>query len=120
MCMAISTAGYGTTTQENARRRPHHASRTARPAASPLGHEWVGSTAFAYAYASLRDTTETLHWFDSMLVHRDPAVQAIPLDPEFDFLRDDPRYRVWEAKLPWSPRRPGPVSTPEEQGAAPQ
>ena len=39
---------------------------------APAG-EWVGPTAFAYAYASLRDTTETLHWFDSMLVHRDPA-----------------------------------------------
>ena len=84
---------------------------------APAG-EWVGPTAFAYAYASLRDTTETLHWFDSMLVHRDPALQAIPLDPEFDFLRDDPRYRAWEAKLPWGPRTP-PVSTPaEEQGAA--
>jgi hypothetical protein len=82
--------------------------------------ESVGSTEFAYAYASLRDTTETLHWFDSMLVRREPAVQAIPLDPEFDFLRDDPRYRAWEAKLPWSPRRPAPVSTPEEQGTAPQ
>ena len=72
---------------------------------APAG-EWVGPTAFAYAYASLRDTTETLHWFDSMLVHRDPALQAIPLDPEFDFLRDDPRYRAWEAKLPWGPRTP--------------
>ena len=85
---------------------------------APAG-EGVGPSAFAYAYASLRDTTETLHWFDSMLVHRDPAVQAIPLDPEFDFLRDDPRYRAWEAKLPWGPRTPRPVSTPaEEQGAA--
>jgi serine/threonine-protein kinase len=82
--------------------------------------ESVGSTDFAYAYATLRDTTETLHWFDSMLVRREPAVQAIPLDPEFDFLRDDPRYRAWEAKLPWSPRRPAPVSVPEEQGTAPQ
>jgi DNA-binding SARP family transcriptional activator len=76
--------------------------------------ELVEPSAFAYAYASLWDTTETLHWFDSMLVYRDPAVQAIPLDPEFDFLRDDPRYEAWEAKLPWG-RAPRPVSTPAEE-----
>ena len=50
---------------------------------------------------TVRDTNETLRWFDSMLVHRDPPVQAVPLDPDFDFLRDDPRYKAWEAKLPW-------------------
>ncbi|MGH7513925.1 MAG: BTAD domain-containing putative transcriptional regulator [Gemmatimonadales bacterium] len=78
---------------------------------------WAGSSSFAYAYAGVRDTTETLHWFDSMLVHRDPAVQAIPLDPEFDFVRDDPRYQAWEAKLPWSRHGSGPRSTPaEDQG----
>ena len=83
--------------------------------------EWVGSRAFAYVYASLRDTNETLRWFDSMLVHRDPSLQAVPLDPEFDFLRDDPRYKAWEAKLPWSRRGPGPVSTPaEDQGVPPR
>jgi DNA-binding SARP family transcriptional activator len=81
--------------------------------------EWVGPTDFAYAYASVRDTTETLRWFDSMLVHRDPALQAVPLDPEFDFLRDDPRYKAWEAKLPWSRRGPGPVSTPAEDQGVP-
>ena len=63
--------------------------------------EAVGSTAFAYAYAGVRDTNATLHWFDSMLVNREPALQAVPLDPDFDFLRGDPRYKAWEAKLPW-------------------
>jgi DNA-binding SARP family transcriptional activator len=63
--------------------------------------EAVGSTAFAYAYAALRDTAATLRWFDSMLVKREPALQAVPLDPDFDFLRGDPRYQAWEAKLPW-------------------
>ena len=64
---------------------------------------------------------ETLRWFDSMLVHRDPSLQAVPLEPEFDFLRDDPRYKAWEAKLPWNRRGPGPVSTPaEEQGVPPR
>jgi serine/threonine-protein kinase len=82
--------------------------------------DWVGPRAFAYAYASLRDTTETLRWFDSMLVQRDPALQAVPLDPAFDFLRGDPRYQVWEAKLPWSRAKPAPVSTPAEEQGVPQ
>ena len=82
---------------------------------------WVGPRAFAYAYAGVRDTTETLRWFDSMLVARDPALQAVPFDPDFDFLRDDPRYKAWEAKLPWSRRGAAPVTTPaEDQGVPPQ
>jgi hypothetical protein len=28
-------------------------------------------------------------------------IWSIPLHPVFDFLRDDPRYLEWEAKLPW-------------------
>jgi tetratricopeptide (TPR) repeat protein len=63
--------------------------------------EWIGPGAFADAYAELRDTSETLRWFDSMLVHRDPALVAVPLRSDLDFLRDDPRYKAWEAKLPW-------------------
>ncbi|HET7470951.1 MAG TPA: BTAD domain-containing putative transcriptional regulator, partial [Gemmatimonadales bacterium] len=71
----------------------------------------VGATALAYAYAAVRDTTATLRWFDSMLVDREPALQAVPLDPDFDFLRDDPRYQAWEAKLPWR-RRSSPPPMP--------
>jgi hypothetical protein len=83
--------------------------------------EWFGAGSFANAYAELRDTSETLQWFDSMLVHRDPPVHNIPNDPDFDFLRDDPRYQAWEAKLPWSRRGAAPVRSPaEEQSAAPQ
>jgi hypothetical protein len=36
-----------------------------------------------------------------MRVGRDPIIHNVPLSPLFDFLRDDPRYRAWEAKLPW-------------------
>ena len=83
--------------------------------------ESVGATAFAYAHADLHDTSETLQWFDSMLARRDPALQAIPLDPVFDFLRDDPRYKAWEAKRPWNRSGSQPVTTPaEDQGPSPQ
>jgi DNA-binding SARP family transcriptional activator/tetratricopeptide (TPR) repeat protein len=63
--------------------------------------DWVPPAAFAYVYAELRDPDETLRWLDSMRVGRDPSIHNVPLDPSFDFLRDDPRYRAWEAKLTW-------------------
>ena len=40
-------------------------------------------------------------WFDSMQVRRDPSLWSIPIDPALDFIRSDPRYRAWEAQLPW-------------------
>ena len=57
--------------------------------------DWAGT------YARLGDVTETLRWIDSMQVHRDPELLSVPFDPRFDFVRTDPRYRAWEAKLPW-------------------
>jgi hypothetical protein len=56
---------------------------------------------FVQAYANLRDKDETLRWLDSMLAARDPGLQAIQVDPIYDFLRSDPRYNAWLAKLPW-------------------
>jgi tetratricopeptide (TPR) repeat protein len=56
---------------------------------------------FVTAYANLRDKDETLRWLDSMLAARDPGLQAIQVDPIYDFLRSDPRYNAWLAKLPW-------------------
>lgn len=63
--------------------------------------DWVPPAAFAFVYAELQDRDETLRWLDSMRVRRDPAIQSVRLNPLFDFLRDDPRYRAWEAKLTW-------------------
>jgi hypothetical protein len=44
---------------------------------------------------------ETIGWIDSMQVRRDPALWSIPIDPDLDFIRNDPRYRAWEAQMPW-------------------
>jgi DNA-binding SARP family transcriptional activator/Tfp pilus assembly protein PilF len=55
----------------------------------------------AHAYAQLRDVDQTLRWIDSMRVGHDPVLLTVPIDPVFDFIRDDPRYGAWEAKLPW-------------------
>jgi tetratricopeptide (TPR) repeat protein len=75
--------------------------------------EWVSPSSFATAYAELRDTNRTLGWLDSMVVGHDPLLWKILVNPRYDFLRNDPRYQAWEAKLTW--RRPGvapPVGTP--------
>lgn len=61
---------------------------------------------YARMYATLTDTAATFRWLDSMLVHRDSYRHQVRVDPVFDFLRDTPRYRVWESLsgLP-APRR---------------
>jgi tetratricopeptide (TPR) repeat protein len=63
--------------------------------------EWVPADAFADTYAALRDTSETLLWLDSMVARHDPELCCVRLLPQFDFLRNNPRYRAWEARLPW-------------------
>jgi len=53
------------------------------------------------AYASLGDADQTLRWLDSMLAYHDLTLVSVMATPSLDFLRNDPRYRAWEAKLPW-------------------
>jgi hypothetical protein len=67
--------------------------------------EWVPPDAFAWVYAELQDPDETLRWLDSMRVGRDPLIHMVALNPLFDFVRNDPRYRAWEATLPWRQAR---------------
>jgi DNA-binding SARP family transcriptional activator len=56
---------------------------------------------WASAYARVGDVGRTVAWFDSMQVRHDPLLWSIPIDPTFDFIRSDLRYRAWEAQLPW-------------------
>jgi DNA-binding SARP family transcriptional activator len=53
------------------------------------------------AYAGVGDVSETIGWIDSMQVRRDPTIWSVPIDPGLDFIRSDPRYRAWEAQMPW-------------------
>jgi DNA-binding SARP family transcriptional activator/tetratricopeptide (TPR) repeat protein len=62
--------------------------------------EPVTASSWAFAYAGVGDADGTIRWIDSMRVGRDPAVHLVPIDPLFDFVRNDPRYLAWEAKLP--------------------
>lgn len=60
----------------------------------------------ASAFASLRDTVATLRWLDSMLVQHDSYVHQVRVDPAFDFLRAEPRYRDWESRTGLPPLGP--------------
>ena len=63
--------------------------------------EWVPANAFADTYAALHDTSETLRWLDSMVARHDSELCCVRMLPQFDFLRNNPRYISWEARLPW-------------------
>jgi tetratricopeptide (TPR) repeat protein len=59
----------------------------------------VPASKYAEAYAILGDTLATLKWLDSLLVRHDGfSSHQVRLDPLFDFLRRDVRYRAWEAR----------------------
>jgi tetratricopeptide (TPR) repeat protein len=57
--------------------------------------DWVS------AYAGAGDVAEAIRWLDSMRTYHDPGLWSIPINPRLDLIRSDPRYRAWEARLPW-------------------
>jgi hypothetical protein len=70
----------------------------ARLDSSARAGERVPPSRFASASAALADTVATLRWLDSMVARRDSYLHQIRVDPLFDFLRRDPRYRAWETR----------------------
>lgn len=58
---------------------------------------------YAAAYAELGDSERTLVWLDSVSAHRLSMAFHAPVDPRFDFLRVDPRYRAWEERAGLKP-----------------
>jgi len=79
--------------------------------------ERVPASYFASAYAALGDTAATLRWLDSMISRNDSYLHQIRMDPLFDFLRRDPRYRAWESRSGLPPLSSG--TAPGSAGAAP-
>jgi DNA-binding SARP family transcriptional activator len=67
---------------------------------------WESSRNVANGYAELHDADSTMIWLDSMYAERSMSLHAVPFDPLFDFLHDDPRFRTFARKLPWHPRLP--------------
>ncbi len=66
----------------------------------------IDPRAAAFAYARLRDADHTLRWLNTMVLEHHPQIPVVLFHPLFDFLRDDPRYKMWEAQLPWRARAP--------------
>jgi serine/threonine-protein kinase len=84
----------------------HDARRTiARLDGEARRRRFTSPSGYARAYATLRDTTATFRWLDSMLVRRDSYRHHVRLDPVFDFLRGDPKYRAWESRSGLPPMR---------------
>jgi len=71
--------------------------------------EAISASAYANAYAEVHDTTQALRWLDSMVVLHDWQLCCVRVQPQFDFLRTDPRYRAWERRLPWAVEGPDAV-----------
>jgi hypothetical protein len=78
--------------------------------------DFVPPSRWAMASALKHDREGTLRWLDSMRVERDPAIPNVPLSHTYDWLRDDPGYRAWDAKLTW--RHPGAAASPDTAAAA--
>ncbi len=67
-------------------------------------HGWRPSETAVFDYADLGDADSTLIWLDSMWVERSMHLHVVPFDPALDFLRSDPRFKSFVARLPWKPR----------------
>jgi predicted Zn-dependent protease len=75
-------------------------------------HRWRSSAATMVLYAELGNRDSTLIWLDSMYVERALMLHVVPFDPLMDFMRNDPRFSQFVARLPWvdaEARRPRPV-----------
>jgi DNA-binding SARP family transcriptional activator len=70
----------------------------ARLAQSARGGDQKAPYTYALLYAALNDTPSTLRWLDSMTTHHDTYQRQVSVDPLFDFLRGDERYRKWEGR----------------------
>jgi len=62
--------------------------------------ESIDPDAFASVYANPGQDA-TFRWLDSMLAVRVHPPFGHRGRPVVDFLRGDPRYKTWEARLPW-------------------
>jgi hypothetical protein len=58
-------------------------------------------TDVAVAYAALGDTTRALEWLSQAIDRDDGGLLArhIPVRPEFDFVRNDQRYKALMARM---------------------
>ena len=53
----------------------------------------VDPMAFAQVYAGLGDKAEAVAWLEKAYARRSHGLTALKVDPEYDLLRGDPRFR---------------------------
>jgi len=61
--------------------------------------KWVGASAPAIIYAARNDRDETIRRLDMAAKQEDGYLLWLKVSPEFDSLRDDPRFQQIEAKI---------------------
>jgi Tfp pilus assembly protein PilF len=71
---------------------------------------WLPAESAVFDHADLGNADSTLVWLDSMWVERSMMLHIVPFDPALDFLRSDPRFRAFIARMPWKPKVPRPSS----------
>jgi serine/threonine protein kinase/tetratricopeptide (TPR) repeat protein len=62
-------------------------------------HEFVPATTLAIAFAGLGEKERAIQLLQNSLASRDPLLQYILVEPHFDLLKDDPRFRDLAAQV---------------------
>jgi len=55
--------------------------------------EPVQTRVFAWSYAGVRDTAQTLGWLEKAYAEHSGELVMLKVSPAYDFLREDPRFR---------------------------
>jgi len=61
--------------------------------------EAVQARVFAWSYAAVADTAETLAWLEKAYAERSGEMVALKVSPAYDFLRGDPRFERLLARV---------------------
>jgi TolB-like protein/DNA-binding winged helix-turn-helix (wHTH) protein/Tfp pilus assembly protein PilF len=57
--------------------------------------KYSNPTGIASQYAMLRDEAHTLEWLQKGYEEHSSGMQYLAVDPQFDFIRSNPRYQYW-------------------------
>ena len=55
--------------------------------------EPVQARVFAWSYAGVRDTAQTLAWLEKAYAEHSTELVTLKVSPVYDFLREDPRFQ---------------------------
>jgi hypothetical protein len=67
----------------------------------PTGEGEISPLVIAMRAATVKDREQTLIWLEKALDESDTTIGGIKYLAKFDFVRDDPRFKSIEARLPY-------------------